>query len=71
MPIAAAGVTAIRLWVAAIRRQAAVTGLCGRLPRRCGAPIRRSCGSQPAVLPPWVLVLLVLHEAALGWWAVW
>jgi hypothetical protein len=66
-PIAAAGVTAIKLWVAAIRRQAGVTGLCGRLSRRCGAPNRRSGGIQPAVVSPWGPGVPV---AALVSWAV-
>jgi hypothetical protein len=52
-PIAAEGVAAIKSWVAAIRPQEVVTGLCGRLLRRSGAPIRRSSGIQPAVVPSW------------------
>ena len=67
--IAAEGVTAIRSWVAAIRLQEAVTGLSGRLPRRSGEPIRRSCGIQLAVLPPWVPGVPV--AALVSWGARW
>jgi hypothetical protein len=66
-PIPAAGVTAIRFWVAAIRLPEGGPGPCGRLPRRCGAPIRRSCGIQPVVVPSWRPGVPV---AALVSWAV-
>jgi hypothetical protein len=52
--VAAEGVTAIIVRVAAIRLQTAATRLSGRLSHKSGAPIRRSCGIQPAVLRPWV-----------------
>jgi hypothetical protein len=52
--IAAEGMTAISVWVAAIRLQEAVTGLSGRLPRKFGEPIRRSSGIPLAVWQPLV-----------------